>query len=302
MNWLEQVVPNKEPPKKTRKKREVDPCKRNVPTAVLDRLLEKSKVYEEQWTKNRLYASGVCCDTYFDMTKELIRFWCIPAEEKVDYIGEARKESGNTKHRVLQKHAHSTGILHEICTTDDEFKEPYCIFPEHAISGKIDLIMPDPKYIKDLDKGKEGKIEYYQCVDIKETESQYYKGVSQKLWQSYRGQLSLYIKWFHEEHGGHEKKGSFWYQNRDTPKKHKMFEYEKEDHLIDLAFSRGAEFINHVSNRTFPNNEFSQEWVSEQIDKWKELETQYLKYELIESGEKKLRKWPEYSGVNYKIN
>ena len=310
MNFL-QKVPVYSEPKKTRKKTVKDPCKRCVPSAVLDRHLAKSKVYEQPWVKNRLYASSVCCDTYFDMTKELFQFWSKPAPEKQEYISQVRREQGNTKHKHLQEHWHSTGLTHEICTTNGEFKEPYCIFPEYAISGKIDLIIPDPKYLKALDKEQKlsegeldklkerAKIDYWMVCDIKETETQYYFGASEKLRQSYRGQLSLYIKWFHETHDGHEKLGSFWYQNRDTPKKHKLFEFERDDNLIQLAFDRGKEYIQHLNDRTFPNNEFSKTWIEDQIESWQEYET--VNKGFILSGEQKQRKWPEYSNVNYEI-
>lgn len=278
---------------KPKKKRDVDPCKRSVPSTVLDRWIGKSQVEEEARTKNRLYASSVCCDQYFDPSKELFRFWSIPEFEKSDYFSEVRMDQGNVKHAALQNHLHSTGLLHPLCTNEDgEFEEPRAMFEEFAVSGKIDLIVPSAADLKKLDKSKDSyEVKTYEVCDIKETMLAYYKGISLNLRQSYRGQVSLYIKWFHETHGGPEKTGSFWYHTRDNSKKHKMFHYEKEPHLIDLAIKRGKEHINHIANRTFPNKELTSSWISEQIDMWKERDSKL--------PEEKRRNWPEYANVNY---
>ena len=259
--------------KPKKKERVKDPDEKLVSTAALTRILAMSDLYEEGRIKNGLYCSSIGCDQYFDMTKEILDYWSPKEPKKREYSKEMYTKSGNVAHEILQDHLWSAGVLHPMCTTDGVFKEPRAEFTSGGlagISGKIDLILPDSKYLAAIGAKtpKEGKQKEWYVCDIKQTGSKKYVGVSQFLPQSYRTQLSLYIKWF-AQYGGHEKFGSFLYLDRDTPSKFKLFKFEKDENLIELSKKRAGIFWGHIFNRTLPEDtepENTKEVISKMIE------------------------------------
>jgi hypothetical protein len=243
---------------KPKKPRKVDPAAKIIPTSVLLRALEKSNEEELEWEKNRLYASQVC-DTYWDLKKELLRFWTPPELEKLNFASQYRMDSGNLMHELIQRHLSNNifgeELLHPICFQDGKFQEPYCQWGfENSIGGRIDLILPDGKFLKDLDKQKEDRnIEYWQTCDIKQTTtSEFDRMCDGVLSQKFRGQLSIYIDWFQKHHNGPDV-GCFLYCDRNDPKRMKLFETKKEESLLTIAQERSKMFVEHVRERKIPD-------------------------------------------------
>lgn len=244
--------------KPKKKERVTDPDEKLVSTTALTRILAMSDLYEEGRIKNGLYCSSIGCDQYFDMTKEILDYWSPKEPKKREYSKEQWTEQSNVKHLLIQEHLHSAKVLHRICDSEGKFKEPRAEFTSHGITGKIDLILPNPEYLSALGAKtpkKLPKIEYWFASDIKETDSGRIKGIGSRLSQSYRTQLSLYCDWFHRTHGGHEKKAGFWYLNRDNPKQFKLIGFEKDQNLIELSKKRAGIFWEHINNKTLPNDD-----------------------------------------------
>ena len=271
------------PKKKDKKARVVDPDKKLVTTKGIERILDMSTLTEPGRIKSGLFCSSIACDEYFDMRQEILDYFS-PAEPRTRrYLKDMYTRQSNTKHSIIQDHLHSAGVLHPICTDENgDFKEPRAEFPELGLSGKIDLVLPHEGYLTALGAKtpKElPKISEYIVVDIKETSTANYVGIGQRLSQAYRGQLSLYSKFFEDNYGG-PKRSAFLYLDRGDPKKFKYFEYTPEPKLLDIVDARAKTFWQHVNEKTLPEGDPGEN--KEVIEKLIELNEPDRKWKHIE--------------------
>jgi len=264
-----------------RAKRTVDPDKKLVPTSRIKQIVAKSEIYKKPRYKNGLYCSNIGCDKYYSVKDELINFWSYDAEKR-EYHKDVYTEQSNIKHKIVQEHWFSAGILHSGHDVNGKFDEIRCYYPEYGLSGRMDLVLPDPNYLDafGLSKDPMPDREYWMVTDIKETDTKQYVGVGQNLSQKYRTQNSLYIQWAHENLDAHPTQGAFYYLDRDNPRKYKLIGYEKEQDLIDLAFNRCEEFWEYVNKKEIPEFDGSEEFIAQCIE------------EQVE------RNWPTLSGVS----
>ena len=250
---------------KSPRRKDID--KKLLSTAAIAGVYVKSNLIRKAYPKKGLYCSTIGCDKYYSLKEELLDFWA-PQETKREYHSDIYMNQSSVKHEIVQDHWHSTGILHPKHTNDEgNFKEIRCEFPEYGLSGKIDLILPDPEFINNFRKdAKENERKYWLATDIKETDTEQYWGIGSRLSQKYRTQLSLYIKWSYENLDAHETEGAFLYLDRDKPRKYKLIGYTKEEKLIQLAFDRSKDFWYHVNERKIPDFDGASEFISQQIE------------------------------------
>lgn len=254
---------------KTKKPRKKDPCTRAVPSSCMVRIAEGAEIWETPRVKNSLYASAIG-DKDWDITAELIRFFKKPVPELRSLSLDLYAKQSSVKHAVWQERYHNRGILHPCCTDDEgNFIEPRCFFPEHGISGKIDWVLPDPKYLSAFGAKTSKKlpdIQEFFSSDIKESDSkQVGDMVPEIVSQKYMTQLSLYAEWVGNEGVGSGDKAFFFYLNRDKPMMAKYFEVKKDEKLIDLAKKRADEFWSKVRARDIPG--VDKDWIEEEISK-----------------------------------
>lgn len=279
MGFLD-AVPSSSSKKRTKSSSK---CSKLVPRSVLTRHLESAEIYEEKRVKNNLWAGSIG-DERWDLQEALLDFWAPVSTAKIDYFGQMYMRQSSVKHEITQKFLQNVGLTHSIhdvtINGEVDFKEPRIYFEKYGISGKIDLVLPNPEYIKYNDpnnlakesakepkkRAEVEKVKYWMAVDIKETDSQRYVDICENWSEKYRTQVSLYAQWLFDEGIGHENQAGFWYLNRNSPKVFDLLDYKKEESLIKKAFEKAEKFWEHVQNKTFPNFEGGLEYIEEKIE------------------------------------
>jgi hypothetical protein len=242
-----------------------------VPTTAMTRILESVEIVEECWAKNNLYASNIGCESW-DLSAALDAFWA-PQEKKKNIFSEIYMKQSSTKHEIIQEFWYSTGLLHPLHEGEKGFQEVKAKLPKLGISGKLDLILPDVKFLKDLGatKSKNIKRTGWAITDIKECSSRVYKNIHENLKQKYRGQLCCYHKWgVDNEVIEDEDDCYFYYMNRDNPRQFKMVSYAPEKWLMEKIEDRCKLFWEYVQERKHPNKEDYKEHCESQIEKQKD--------------------------------
>lgn len=247
-----------------------------VPTTGMSRILENVNLKEERWAKNNLYCSQIG-DPYWDMGESIVQFWR-PYSQKKNIYSQIYMEQSTIKHAIIQEFWHATGLLHPL-HGQDEFKEIKVRLESHGLSGKIDLVLPDQVYLKDLGSTKPKGLKQtgWSVGDIKECSSKVYSSIQTNIPDKYRTQVSLYHYWGVKEGITTKKdKSFFYYLNRDNPRQFKWVQYEPEQDLVDAALKKADLFWQHIRNRTHPTKkdfaEFCEESIKQQPDReWNPL-------------------------------
>lgn len=231
-----------------------------LPTTCMTRILDEVEIFEDNYPKNNLYCSNIG-DPDWDLGTEILAFWR-PSQRKKDLFGQMYMEQSSLKHQLIQNHWHETGLMHPLHTKENEegekeFKEVKAYIPEYGLKGKIDLILPNPSFLKELgaktapEKRPEQK--GWTVGDIKECSSHVYKTIHEHIPPKYRTQVSLYHYWAVDQGiMDQEDECFFYYLNRDNPRTYKWVPYKSEEDLVTKAFHRANKFWEHIRNRTHP--------------------------------------------------